>query len=116
MRLRQRKNVDLPQPLGPMMAVLERARDLHADPVDGLFRAVEDRHVARIERRQAGGFGGGPARAFARGALVTVGGCVGVPETEVDIDRLGVRSGPVGSGRRGDDGGFPRGALAGQEA
>ncbi len=25
MRLRQRKNVDLPQPLGPMMAVAERA-------------------------------------------------------------------------------------------
>ena len=25
MRLRQRRNVDLPQPLGPMMAVAERA-------------------------------------------------------------------------------------------
>ena len=54
MRLKQRSTVLLPQPDGPISAVIFRGCDVQVDARDGLEAAVEDvevrAHAARIAR------------------------------------------------------------------
>ena len=57
-RLRQRRNVLLPQPDGPMIAVISLRADVEADAVDRAVRAVVDGGVADLEH-DLGRFRGG---------------------------------------------------------
>ena len=62
MRLRQRRKVDLPQPLGPMMAVMCRDGNVERDLLHGLLFAVPDGEIARRESAALGGRRRGVAR------------------------------------------------------